>query len=119
VTVTALDAFGNVATGYAGTVHFSSSDASATLPPDFTFSAADQGVHTFTGVVLNATGVQTVSVADSLSSAVAGSAGVTVSNVAPSGTILGLSAFSIDEAQTVTPTGIFTHPRPPHTHTPL
>jgi hypothetical protein len=34
VTVTAIDAYGNVVTGYSGAVHFSSSDAQATLPPN-------------------------------------------------------------------------------------
>src|SRR5205085_787642 len=34
-TVTALDAFNNTATGYAGTVHFTSSDGQATLPADY------------------------------------------------------------------------------------
>ena len=37
-TVTAQDAFGNTATGYAGTMHFSSSDPSATLPANSTLS---------------------------------------------------------------------------------
>src|SRR5262249_6562947 len=36
VTVTALDPFGNVATGYTGTVHFTSSDGQAVLPADST-----------------------------------------------------------------------------------
>jgi len=40
-TVTAMDAYGNIATGYAGTVHFSSSDPLAKLPADYTFTAAD------------------------------------------------------------------------------
>ena len=39
-----LDAYGNVAPNYAGTLHFSSSDASAFLPPDTTLGAADKGV---------------------------------------------------------------------------
>ena len=47
VTVTAQDAFGNVATGYTGTVHFTSSDGQAVLPADYTFTAGDAGVHTF------------------------------------------------------------------------
>src|SRR4029077_6717220 len=34
--VTALDAFNNTAGGYLGTVHFTSSDAQATLPADYT-----------------------------------------------------------------------------------
>jgi hypothetical protein len=43
-TVTALDPYGNVATGYRGTVHFTSSDAAASLPADYTFTSTDAGV---------------------------------------------------------------------------
>jgi hypothetical protein len=45
--VTATDANGNTLTGYTGTVHFSNFDPQAVLPADYTFTAADQGVHTF------------------------------------------------------------------------
>ena len=45
VTVTAQDAFGNVATGYTGTVHFTSSDGSAVLPANYTFTGGDAGTH--------------------------------------------------------------------------
>src|SRR5581483_12523045 len=37
-TISALDVFGNVATAYTGTVHFSSTDGSATLPSDVTLA---------------------------------------------------------------------------------
>ena len=37
MTVTAVDAYGNVATGYTGTVHFTSSDGQAVLPANYTF----------------------------------------------------------------------------------
>src|SRR5213078_392659 len=37
-TVTALDPFNNTATGYAGTVHFTSSDGQATLPANTTLT---------------------------------------------------------------------------------
>jgi hypothetical protein len=47
-TVTLLDAYGNLATGYTGTVAFSSDDPAAILPPDFTFTAANAGTATFT-----------------------------------------------------------------------
>src|SRR5262249_52962215 len=47
VTVTARDAYGNIATGYTGTVHFASSDTQAGLPADYTFTAADAGTHAF------------------------------------------------------------------------
>ena len=48
-TITALDPYNNVATGYRGTVHFTSTDARATLPADYTFIGADQGTRTYSG----------------------------------------------------------------------
>jgi hypothetical protein len=69
LTLTVEDAYGNVVTGYTGTVHFSSSDGTATLPANYTFTAADQGVHTFTGVVLRKKGKQTITVTDTLNGA--------------------------------------------------
>src|SRR5262249_28035955 len=53
ITVTALAANGSTATGYTGVVQFSSSDARALLPAAYTFTAADHGVHTFTGLALD------------------------------------------------------------------
>src|SRR5438094_177877 len=49
VTVTLKDQYGNVATGYRGTVHFATSDPLPTvaLPADYTFTAADGGVRGF------------------------------------------------------------------------
>jgi autotransporter-associated beta strand protein len=50
VTVTALDAGGHPDPLYTGTVHFTSQDPyGALLPLDYTFTAADQGQHTFPG----------------------------------------------------------------------
>src|SRR5205807_8747866 len=43
-TVAATDAFGNWIGSYAGTVHFTSTDAAALLPADYTFTAADNGM---------------------------------------------------------------------------
>jgi sugar lactone lactonase YvrE len=51
--VTALDPAGNVAAGFAGTVHFSSTDANALLPPDYTFTAGDHGLHTFSATLVS------------------------------------------------------------------
>src|SRR5262249_50186363 len=42
-TVTAKDAYGNTATGYTGTVHFSSSDPSGLLPATYPFPAGGAG----------------------------------------------------------------------------
>jgi hypothetical protein len=53
-TVTAQNANGTVNTGYTGTVHFTSSDPRAVLPADYTFTAADQGVHTFSATLVTA-----------------------------------------------------------------
>ncbi len=63
LTVTALAPGGNPAGTYAGIVHFSSSDVNAQLPSDYTFTAADAGVHTFS-VTLETAGSQTVNVTD-------------------------------------------------------
>jgi hypothetical protein len=62
-TVTAYDAYGNVATDYTGTVAFGSSDAAAELAGDYAFTTADQGTQTFT-VVLNTVGTQSLIVTD-------------------------------------------------------
>jgi hypothetical protein len=82
ITVTARNANGTTNTGYRGTVHFTSTDGMPTLPPDYTFTAADNGVHTFTNAVtLRTVGTQTVTATDSVNH-VAGSANVTVNPTA-------------------------------------
>jgi hypothetical protein len=78
VTVAALDIYGNAASGYTGTVHFSSSDAQAGLPADYTFTAADGGAHVFS-VSLKTAGAQSLAVADTANPAFsAGPSGVVV-----------------------------------------
>jgi hypothetical protein len=64
LTVTVKDAYGNVVTGYSGTIHFSSTDSQAKLPANYTFPAADKGVHAFTGLILRKTGKQTIKLQD-------------------------------------------------------
>ncbi len=50
VTVTAVNNYGFTYYGYEGTVNFTSTDAAALLPDNYTFIAAgDNGVHTFVG----------------------------------------------------------------------
>jgi autotransporter-associated beta strand protein len=68
VTVTALDPDGNIVNTYAGTVHFTTSDPSGgSLPADYTFTQADEGVHTFAdGATLFTTGSQTITVTDAI-----------------------------------------------------
>jgi hypothetical protein len=62
-TMVALTSTGGVATGYTGTVHLSSSDAQAVLPPDYTFTAADGAIHTFS-LTLKTAGTQSLTVVD-------------------------------------------------------
>ena len=85
VTVTAKDQFNNTATGYTGTVHFTSSDGAATLPGNYIFLAGDSGVHTFTNAVTFATGGnQTVTATDTGNASINGTSGaVSVSVVSP------------------------------------
>ncbi len=63
VSVTARDSGGNVATGYTGTVQFTSNDAQAVLPGDYTFLAGDNGVKSF-NVTLKTSGNRTVTATD-------------------------------------------------------
>src|SRR5262249_35638557 len=82
--VTALTAAGLTNTGYLGTVHFTSSDPQAVLPPDTMFAAGDHGKKTFT-VTLKTAGSQTISVADVNGGVVGGkSAAVSVAAAAAS-----------------------------------
>ena len=78
ITVTAYDAYGNVASGYAGTLQFTSSDMTANLPANYTFNAADKGTHTFSGLVLNQKGTQSITATDTLSSSIIGTLSVSV-----------------------------------------
>src|SRR5205807_7360096 len=68
---TAQDAIFDTAATYGGTVHFTSTDTRGTLPADYTFTAADHGVHTFSATFL-AAAPQTLSVADAATAVVTG-----------------------------------------------
>lgn len=77
-TVTAYDAFDNIKTDYAGTVHFTvSPPGTATVPPDSTFSTSDNGIKTF-GVTFSAVGSEMLSVADTIVTSATGNATFTV-----------------------------------------
>jgi hypothetical protein len=73
VEVVALDAANHAVANYTGTVHFTSSDGSATLPADYTFTASDNGSHVFS-VIFSTTGKQTVTATDTSTSSITGSA---------------------------------------------
>jgi hypothetical protein len=63
----ALGNYGNIAAGYRGTVHFTSTDAQAVLPANYAFVAADNGVHTFTATLKTA-GTQSLTATDTVTS---------------------------------------------------
>src|SRR5580658_10302434 len=71
VTVTAEDAGGHTVTTFADTVHFTSSDAAATLPADATLT---DGTGTF-AVTLETAGSQTVTAADTTTVSLTGTSG--------------------------------------------
>src|SRR5713101_8303202 len=77
-TVTALDQFNNVATGYIGTADFSSSDPAAELtPPNHTFTprtGLNNGVFT-ASVKFHPAGSQTVTAADHANASITGTSG--------------------------------------------
>jgi hypothetical protein len=64
ITVRAEDVYGNTASGYTGTVAFSSSDSNAFLPQPYQFTANDFGAKTLGGLILRAPGTQTITVSD-------------------------------------------------------
>jgi hypothetical protein len=66
--VTAQDQYNNTAAGYAGTVHFTSTDGSATLPSDSTLTA---GTGTFSATMATA-GNQTITATDTVTSSITG-----------------------------------------------
>jgi hypothetical protein len=117
ITVTAQDTSGATLTGYRGTVHFISSDPRAQLPNDYTFTAADNGVHTFTnGVTLNTPGTQSITVTDATARVSGMQANITV--VAPvSITGLSHSAYAINEGGQFTISGTFSDPLAGQAHT--
>ena len=82
--VTALDAFGNIATAYTGGVRFTSSDSAATLPPDSTLT---NGRGTFAATLTKA-GSQTISAADTATASVAGTLTVDVATATATATAL-------------------------------
>ena len=88
VTVTAKDAFGNIDTGYSGTVHMGSSDPQAVLGADSTISG---GTGTFS-VTLKTAGTRSITATDTGDSSITGSqTSITVNAI--SATTLSVSGF--------------------------
>jgi hypothetical protein len=73
--VTAQDGANSTVTGYSGTVHFTSTDPAAVLPPDTTLT---NGTATFSNLTFNTKGVQTVTATDTATGIAGTSVGVNV-----------------------------------------
>lgn len=94
VTVKAIAADGLASSTYRGAIRFSSDDASASLPADYTFTAADNGMHTFPdGAMFMTAGTHEIRVRDKADSSLTGAQSgifVTSSIAPPTATIAAL-----------------------------
>ncbi len=77
VRVIPLDSSNHIVTNYTGTIHFTSSDAGATLPADYTFTIKDDGAHNFK-VFFATAGSETVTATDTVTASITGSGVTTV-----------------------------------------
>jgi hypothetical protein len=97
-TVNAVSAYGTPASGYAGTVHFTTSDqgAGVSLPADYIFTAADQGSHVFSnGATLTTAGLRVITATDASVASITGSGSVTVHAGAAARLVLSAPAASV------------------------
>jgi hypothetical protein len=94
--LTALDQTDNIATGYSGTVNFTSSDTAAVLPANATLT---NGTRTF-AATLNTAGSRTITATDTVTASITGTSGNITVNAAAALSI----AFSGNGNGTVTST---------------
>src|SRR5205807_1338430 len=92
--VTARDADGNIATGYLGTVHFTSSDPSAVLPAEYTFTAND-ACHHVLSVTLKTAGSRSITATDTLTASTTGTLSLSLHDALP------ISHFTLTGTSTV------------------
>ncbi|RZB30244.1 MAG: hypothetical protein SRB1_02524 [Desulfobacteraceae bacterium Eth-SRB1] len=106
VIVTAKDEFGNTATGYTGTVAFTSGDTNATLPGNYPFVGGDSGTKTFaSGVTLKTAGEQTVTATDATTGTITGTQSaitVNAANVSKVGLIATKTTLASDQKGSAT-----------------
>ena len=102
--VIARDASNNVATGYTGTVHITSSDGLAVLPSNYTFTVGDGGVRIFSATLKTA-GTQSITATDTATGSINGSqSGIVVTLPPTTTTVTGVNlgtATVVGQAYTV------------------
>ena len=91
-TVVAHDVYHNVATGYAGTVAFTSTDGSALLPSSAPLSPGT-GTGTFSATLVGTTGTKTITATDTVTGSIAGTSG-SIAVSAAVGTNIGVTLSS-------------------------
>jgi hypothetical protein len=102
LTVTVKDAYGNIVSGYTGTVHVSSNDPQD-QPQDYTFDPnSDAGVHTFS-VTLFTAGTRAITVADNAAGVQATESGI---HVTP-GVAVGFEIMVLGNAVAGQPVDVF------------
>src|SRR5262249_2760516 len=99
ITVTAADVSNSTQTGYAGKVHFTSTDSAAVLPADSTLTGGSQ----IFSITLNTAGAQLVTVSDIVSPGITGGTGV-IQNGSVT-TPSGVSYFKVNAPTTAQTTG--------------
>jgi len=107
--LTAQDAFNNAATGYTGTVHFTSTDHNSTLPAN---SQLPNGGGEF-NAILNTAGNQTITATDTVNPSITGNSGpinvtgfashfsITTPATATAGSAFGITVTALDAADNV------------------
>ena len=93
------DAYGANITNYTGTIHFTSSDPLAVLPPDYTFTPADGGLKNFS-VVFNTASpqAQNITASDMAQPSINGTSNTIIMSLLPTATP------TISPTRTITPT---------------
>ena len=107
-TVTALDQFGNIAPAYSGTVHFTSSDSAAALPPDSTLSGG-RGVFSAS---LATSGNDTLSATDTASGMKGVSALIAVRGLIVTGSLATPNGFAVTFDKPFDPTTLSLYSAP-------
>jgi hypothetical protein len=114
--VTAEDKFNNTATSYTGTVHFTKSDPSGSLPSDSTLIA---GTRTFSAT-LQTQGNQTLIATDTVNATINGSAVINVNNAQATHFVISIPSSAVAGTSfvfTVTAENQFNVPAPTYTGT--